>query len=112
MAEPNTPKEFAWVGRELIRILNTAYDGTVRDLFTLLQDRGGPKLLGDLMNALRDCDVTTLPKVTRAVTPERKEALAANLVKAREAKKAKTSCQCNKPCTSTNGVCNSCGLKG
>ena len=87
--EPSTPKEFSWVGRELCRILDTAPEGTVREVFQLLQDRGGPKLLGSLINALRDCGVTTLPKVTREVTPERKEALVANLAKARAAKKSK-----------------------
>lgn len=75
----SSEREFAWVGRELCKLLQDAPGSEVKEVFAILQRNGK---VGGLINALVDCGVTTMQKEKREATPAQLAALA----KARAAK--------------------------
>jgi hypothetical protein len=75
----SSEREFAWVGRELCKLLQDAPGSEVKEVFAILQRNGK---VGGLINALIDCGVTTVQKEKREATPAQLAALA----KARAAK--------------------------
>lgn len=82
-------RSYAWVGRELVRILQKCEGQDVTDLFRFLQERGGKTVLGDLINALNDCGVSSIAKPKKELSEEEKQRRRDTLAKAREAKAAK-----------------------